>query len=47
VTIPKQLSFAGYGETNPIFTNQLPEGRFLNRTVQVYIGYPAGEIAQK
>ncbi|MBN2088013.1 OmpA family protein [candidate division KSB1 bacterium] len=43
----KQLSFVGYGETNPIFTNQLPEGRFLNRTVQVYIGYPSGEMAQK
>ncbi len=43
----KKLSFIGYGETNPIFTNRSPEGRFLNRTVQVYIGYPAGAISQK
>lgn len=42
-----KILFAGYGETNPIFINQLPEGRFLNRTVQVYIGYPAGAITQK
>ena len=39
--IPKGLlSYHGYGEINPIFTNGTPEGRFLNRTVQIYIGYP-------
>jgi outer membrane protein OmpA-like peptidoglycan-associated protein len=39
--IPKEkLSYVGYGEINPIFSNASPEGRFLNRTVQIYIRYP-------
>jgi outer membrane protein OmpA-like peptidoglycan-associated protein len=39
--IPKeQLSYLGYGEINPIFSNSTPEGRFLNRTVQIHISYP-------
>lgn len=39
--VPKRnLNFKGYGEINPIFSNLSPEGRFLNRTVQIYIGYP-------
>lgn len=39
--IPREkLSYLGYGEINPIFSNATPEGRFLNRTVQIYIRYP-------
>lgn len=39
--VPKEkLAYQGYGEINPIFSNATPEGRFLNRTVQIYIGYP-------
>ena len=39
--IPRQhLSYLGYGEINPIFSNSTPEGRFLNRTVQIHISYP-------
>jgi outer membrane protein OmpA-like peptidoglycan-associated protein len=30
----------GYGEINPLFSNATPEGRFLNRTVQIHISYP-------
>ena len=42
--IPKgQLKYIGYGEINPIFSNDSPEGRFLNRTVQIYVGYPVEE----
>ena len=36
----KAARFEGYGEFNPIFDNATPEGRFLNRTVQVYVSYP-------
>jgi outer membrane protein OmpA-like peptidoglycan-associated protein len=40
--IPKsKMVHKGYGEINPIFSNASPEGRFLNRTVQIYVGYPA------
>lgn len=42
-----QLSYLGYGEINPIFSNATPEGRFLNRTVQILISYPRGEVAEK
>ena len=35
----EKLSYRGYGEINPIFSNKTPEGRFLNRTVQIYISY--------
>ncbi len=39
--IPKsKMVHKGYGEINPIFSNASPEGRFLNRTVQIYVGYP-------
>ncbi|NOZ60361.1 MAG: OmpA family protein [Calditrichaeota bacterium] len=38
----KKIVHRGYGEINPIFSNASPEGRFLNRTVQIYVGYPAG-----
>ncbi|MBN1350686.1 OmpA family protein [candidate division KSB1 bacterium] len=42
-----KLAFHGYGEINPIFSNTSPEGRFLNRTVQIYIGYPVEEVTAK
>lgn len=43
--IPKdRISFYGYGEINPLFSNDTPEGRYLNRTVQIYIGYPSSQI---
>ncbi len=35
-----QLSYMGYGESNPLYSNATPEGRFLNRTVQIHIRYP-------
>ncbi len=41
------LSLRGYGESNPIFSNGMPEGRFLNRTVQILIGYPNTGITNK
>lgn len=41
-----RLAFHGYGEINPIFSNDSPEGRFLNRTVQILISYPV-QIADK
>lgn len=43
----KKLSYLGYGEINPIFSNATPEGRFLNRTVQIYIGYPKSDFTTK
>ncbi len=38
-----RLSYLGYGEINPLFSNATPEGRFLNRTVQVHISYPKAD----
>lgn len=34
------LSVSGVGEDEPLYDNQLPEGRFYNRTVQVLIKTP-------
>ena len=34
------ITYKGYGTEHPQFTNDLPEGRFLNRTVRVYVKYP-------
>jgi chemotaxis protein MotB len=34
---PQQLSAAGYGEYRPIATNQTPEGRALNRRVDIVV----------
>ena len=34
------LSSRGVGEDEPLYTNELPEGRFYNRTVQVIIKTP-------
>jgi outer membrane protein OmpA-like peptidoglycan-associated protein len=36
-----KLTVTGQGENNSPFSNDTPEGRFLNRTVQVYVSYPA------
>jgi outer membrane protein OmpA-like peptidoglycan-associated protein len=40
--IPAQVSAAGAGETL-IYNNDLPEGRFYNRTVMIEIATPATE----
>jgi outer membrane protein OmpA-like peptidoglycan-associated protein len=34
---PVHLSYQGFGAARPIFSNDLPEGRFYNRTVQLLI----------
>jgi outer membrane protein OmpA-like peptidoglycan-associated protein len=40
-TIPSEwIKYTGYGESKPIFSNELPEGRFYNRTVQLEITNP-------
>ncbi|MCB0710716.1 MAG: PD40 domain-containing protein [Ignavibacteriae bacterium] len=36
------LTTEGVGETQPLFSNDLPEGRFYNRTVQIVIETPTG-----
>jgi outer membrane protein OmpA-like peptidoglycan-associated protein len=36
----KSLETRGTGEEEPLYTNELPEGRFFNRTVQVQIETP-------
>lgn len=38
-----RLESVGDGEENPLYTNDLPEGRFYNRTVQVSIRTPLKE----
>ena len=40
----KSLDSKGVGETEPLFDNSLPEGRFYNRTVQVIIETPVAEV---
>lgn len=37
------LNSKGVGEDDPLYTNDLPEGRFYNRTVQVIIRTPVSE----
>jgi len=37
------LNSKGVGEDDPLYTNDLPEGRFYNRTVQVVIRTPVSE----
>jgi len=39
----ESLDSKGVGEEDPLFTNDLPEGRFYNRTVQVLIQTPLSE----
>jgi OOP family OmpA-OmpF porin len=36
----KTLVSKGYGKTEPLYPNELPEGRYYNRTVQVLIETP-------
>jgi len=36
----KTMVAKGYGKTQPLFPNELPEGRYYNRTVQVLIETP-------
>lgn len=36
----KELTTRGTGEEEPLYSNELPEGRFFNRTVQVIIETP-------
>ena len=36
------LNTEGVGETQPLYSNDLPEGRFYNRTVQIVIETPTG-----
>ncbi len=38
------LDKSGVGEDNPLYNNDLPEGRFYNRTVQVLIQTPLNEF---
>ena len=38
-----QLDSKGVGEEDPLYTNELPEGRFYNRTVQVTVRTPLSE----
>lgn len=39
-----KLEKSGVGEDNPLYNNDLPEGRFYNRTVQVLIQTPLSEF---
>lgn len=36
----KSMIATGYGETTPLYINDLPEGRYYNRTVQVLVETP-------
>jgi outer membrane protein OmpA-like peptidoglycan-associated protein/Tol biopolymer transport system component len=38
----RSLIAHGYGKTAPLYTNELPEGRYYNRTVQVLVETPIG-----
>jgi outer membrane protein OmpA-like peptidoglycan-associated protein len=37
------LNSRGTGEEEPLYSNELPEGRFFNRTVQVIIETPLAD----
>ncbi|MEP7235834.1 MAG: OmpA family protein, partial [Ignavibacteriota bacterium] len=39
----KSIVAKGYGKTQPLFPNELPEGRYYNRTVQVLIETPVND----
>ncbi|MFA7627307.1 MAG: OmpA family protein, partial [Candidatus Kapaibacterium sp.] len=41
-----QLIDKGVGEEDPLYTNDLPEGRFYNRTVQVTVRTPLSEYEE-
>ena len=34
---PDKIRYTGYGATNPLYSNDVPEGRFYNRTVQLIL----------
>lgn len=36
----RSLDLEGVGSEQPLYTNDLPEGRFYNRTVQILVEYP-------
>jgi outer membrane protein OmpA-like peptidoglycan-associated protein len=36
----RPMTTRGFGETSPLFSNSLPEGRFYNRTVQIVVETP-------
>lgn len=40
------LASQGVGEEDPLYTNELPEGRFYNRTVQVLVKTPLLDIKE-
>jgi outer membrane protein OmpA-like peptidoglycan-associated protein len=42
-----ELTTVGIGEDEPLYTNDTPEGRFYNRTVQVRIKTPLSEFEDK
>jgi len=42
----KSLVAHGYGKTQPLYTNELPEGRYYNRTVQVLVETPVNAAGQ-
>jgi outer membrane protein OmpA-like peptidoglycan-associated protein/Tol biopolymer transport system component len=42
-----QLVDKGVGEEDPLYTNELPEGRFYNRTVQVTVRTPLSEYEEQ
>ena len=42
-----RLDKKGVGEDEPLYTNETPEGRFYNRTVQVIIKTPLEEYEEK
>jgi outer membrane protein OmpA-like peptidoglycan-associated protein len=42
-----ELNSQGVGEDTPLYPNELPEGRFYNRTVQVLIRTPLSEYEKK
>jgi chemotaxis protein MotB len=37
---PDQLSTAGYGEYRPVASNATPEGRALNRRIEIILASP-------
>jgi outer membrane protein OmpA-like peptidoglycan-associated protein len=39
----KSLTSHGYGKTQPLYPNDLPEGRYYNRTVQVLVETPINQ----
>jgi outer membrane protein OmpA-like peptidoglycan-associated protein len=43
----KSLESKGVGEADPLFPNTLPEGRLYNRTVQVIIETPIGNVGKE